>query len=369
MSVSDRAKRKRAAEETRTKLRSPNFCVSTTRLNVRNVPRSWDEKKLKQLVIAAVKERATKAQPKVVQVKILREGAVGQEKDKDAPPGRSKGIAFVEFSEHEHALCALRQLNNNPKPWGKEHRPIVEFAIDNVKALKVREARQARSLTGGEKPEAGVPEATQGAGKGGGKAAKTAKGAEEAEVEDGGDEQPKSKRKLRQERRNMLKQRKRQEQGKKEEQREEGGGGAAKSRRRREQRKRKKEGGGVDAGAEDGVVSVAPAGKKVRKEAAPPATSAAAVPSRARAAAAEEKARGRKRQADAVVDMAASAGMAAGGKVLRKRKDKGDRLDVLVDKYKAKLDSSDGGARKGGKVVASLAAPAAKKEPSKRWFE
>lgn len=40
----------------------------------------------------------------------------------------------MEFAEHEHALVALRQLNNNPgTEWGRERRPIVEFAIDNVK--------------------------------------------------------------------------------------------------------------------------------------------------------------------------------------------------------------------------------------------
>lgn len=51
---------------------------------------------------------------KCVQVKILREtGKVG---DSDS---KSKGLAFVEFTEHEHALCALRQLNNNPIPFGE----------------------------------------------------------------------------------------------------------------------------------------------------------------------------------------------------------------------------------------------------------
>ncbi len=54
---------------------------------------------------------------------------------------KSKGIGFVEFAEHEHALCALRQLNNNPAPFGKEKRPIVEFAIENVKTVKLRDAK------------------------------------------------------------------------------------------------------------------------------------------------------------------------------------------------------------------------------------
>lgn len=50
-----------------------------------------------------------------LQVKILREtGKVGSDSD-----SKSKGLAFVEFTEHEHALCALRQLNNNPTPFGE----------------------------------------------------------------------------------------------------------------------------------------------------------------------------------------------------------------------------------------------------------
>lgn len=28
--------------------------------------------------------------------------------------GKSRGAAFVEFTEHQHALVALRVLNNNP---------------------------------------------------------------------------------------------------------------------------------------------------------------------------------------------------------------------------------------------------------------
>lgn len=39
-------------------------------------------------------------------------------KDKEGKP-QAKGIAFAEFSDHEHALCALRQLNNNPRPFGE----------------------------------------------------------------------------------------------------------------------------------------------------------------------------------------------------------------------------------------------------------
>ena len=54
LSVGDRGKRKRAAEEKNLKLRSPNFSVSRTRLSLRNIPQSLDERGVKQLFMAAV---------------------------------------------------------------------------------------------------------------------------------------------------------------------------------------------------------------------------------------------------------------------------------------------------------------------------
>jgi len=63
-----RGKRRRAAQEAKVKLRSPNFCISPLRLSVRNIPISWNEARLKSLFISAVKERATKEQPHVKQV-------------------------------------------------------------------------------------------------------------------------------------------------------------------------------------------------------------------------------------------------------------------------------------------------------------
>ena len=52
----------------------------------------------------------------------------------DAPAGTSpargpktRGRGFVEFTEHEHALCALRQLNNNPQPFGTAVNSVVSM--------------------------------------------------------------------------------------------------------------------------------------------------------------------------------------------------------------------------------------------------
>lgn len=65
-----RAKRKRAAEEKNTKLRSPNFIISRTRLSVRNIPPDYTEGQLRRLFISAVKERATKENPRIVTVRL-----------------------------------------------------------------------------------------------------------------------------------------------------------------------------------------------------------------------------------------------------------------------------------------------------------
>ncbi|PRW57348.1 RNA-binding 28 isoform A [Chlorella sorokiniana] len=218
MSAGDKAKRKRAAEEKKLKLRSPNFVVSDMRLSVRNIPTSWTEKQLKAAFIQAVKQRASKAQPVVKQVKILmdeeRTGA-------DGTP-RSKGIGFVEFTEHEHALCALRQLNNNPATFSKDKRPIVEFALENVKALKLREAKLAKSKQAQQqqpaRQAADGPEQEPAGGKGAAaqqqqrQAAGAAAAVQQEEGdEEGGEAQQKSKRQLRKERRLMLKERRKQQ--------------------------------------------------------------------------------------------------------------------------------------------------------------
>jgi len=141
--AADRALRARAAAEVRTKLKSPNFSVSRTRLCLRNLPFTVDEAALKPLLVKAVTDRASQAVPKLVQVKVLR-GAVSAKPGK-ASAAKSRGMAFAEFEDHEHALCALRSLNNSPVPFGVDRRPIVEFAVDDARALHKR-ARAAAAV-------------------------------------------------------------------------------------------------------------------------------------------------------------------------------------------------------------------------------
>ena len=59
----------------------------------------------------------------------------------DQKLGKSKGFGFVEFSDHLHALNALRFLNNNPDIFTSEKRPIVEFSVENKVALNRKKYR------------------------------------------------------------------------------------------------------------------------------------------------------------------------------------------------------------------------------------
>ncbi|XP_028765633.1 RNA-binding protein 28 isoform X2 [Neltuma alba] len=137
VSASDMLKRQELERKKATKLQSPNFHVSRTRLVIYNLPKSMTEKELKKRCVDAVTSRATKQKPQIRQIKFLKD----VKKGKVVTKHHSRGVAFVEFSEHQHALVALRVLNNNPETFGPEHRPIVEFAVDNVQTIKLRKAK------------------------------------------------------------------------------------------------------------------------------------------------------------------------------------------------------------------------------------
>ncbi|XP_020884069.1 RNA-binding protein 28 isoform X2 [Arabidopsis lyrata subsp. lyrata] len=138
VSAEDMDRRRRLHENKMKKLQSPNFHVSRTRLVIYNLPKSMNQKQLHKLLVDAVTSRATKQKPGIRQIKFLQ----NEKKGKVDTKNYSRGVAFVEFTEHEHALVALRVLNNNPETFGPQHRPVIEFAVDNVQKLKIREAKQ-----------------------------------------------------------------------------------------------------------------------------------------------------------------------------------------------------------------------------------
>ncbi|XP_063304410.1 RNA-binding protein 28 [Pelobates fuscus] len=139
VSAEDLAKRARFEETKRQKLKLQHIFVSKTRLCVHNIPKSVDDKKLRQLFLKAAGGGRS---IKIKESRVMRDlkGVGGNHK------GQSLGYAFVEFSEHEHALTALRNVNNNPEYFGPKKRPIVEFSLEDMNKLKLKEKRTQRSL-------------------------------------------------------------------------------------------------------------------------------------------------------------------------------------------------------------------------------
>ncbi|KAL9191460.1 hypothetical protein ACHAXT_001166 [Thalassiosira profunda] len=177
----DRAKRERAFADKSTKLRSPLFFISPTRLAIRNLAKHVGESELKQLVFGALKtglehklatpkdavshwraggelphsevmRRAT--DPTLVTPPIdeknLKESVPSVFIDRDTSGGRktadapSRGFGFVEFAHHAHALAVLRQLNNNPL-YSAEYAAGGKHASEMAKRGKGKKGRKAKA--------------------------------------------------------------------------------------------------------------------------------------------------------------------------------------------------------------------------------
>uniref|UniRef100_A0A3Q1G398 RNA-binding protein 28 n=1 Tax=Acanthochromis polyacanthus TaxID=80966 RepID=A0A3Q1G398_9TELE len=134
----DMIKRTRFEEVKRAKLRDISVFVSKTRLCVHNLPKSVDSKKLRALCLQSVKgdKRIRITECRVMYDKKPEKGQV---------TGQSLGYGFVQFQDHEHALSALRYLNNNPDIFGSHKRPIVEFSLEDSRKLKIKEIRHQKN--------------------------------------------------------------------------------------------------------------------------------------------------------------------------------------------------------------------------------
>ncbi|KAK2894537.1 hypothetical protein Q8A67_011766 [Cirrhinus molitorella] len=137
VSEADMAKRTRFEELKRAKLKDMNIYVSKTRLCVHNLPKSVDQQKLKKLCLSAAGGKGVR----ITECRVMydRKPVQGQ------VIGKSLGFGFVGFEEHEHALQALRHLNNNPDIFGSQKRPIVEFSLEDGRKLKLKAMRLENS--------------------------------------------------------------------------------------------------------------------------------------------------------------------------------------------------------------------------------
>lgn len=136
VSATDMAKRLQLEQYKTQMLRNLNMFVSRERLIIHNLPPSWNDAKLRMLM-----ERHAGPNAVIREAKVMRDL-----RNVDSQGiGKSKEYGFVTFTKHEHALNALRSLNNNPNIFSVSKRPIVAFSIENRKMVKAKEKRLLNS--------------------------------------------------------------------------------------------------------------------------------------------------------------------------------------------------------------------------------
>jgi len=137
VSKHDLAKRVKLEQYKRQALKNCLMFVSRTRMCVHNIPFNWSDGKLRKLF-----QKYGGQGRKIKECRVMRDL---NQIDTKTGVGLSRGYGFVEFTEHEHSLAALRKINNNPDIFTDQKRPIVEFSVENSQALKAKQKRMEKS--------------------------------------------------------------------------------------------------------------------------------------------------------------------------------------------------------------------------------
>ncbi|KAK4468100.1 hypothetical protein MN116_008270, partial [Schistosoma mekongi] len=132
----DLAKRDALLRDKKKKLTDPNYFISDVRLCLRNLPLNVSDDNLKSACLNYIK----KGTGRILECRIMRNLQPGRQQY------RSLGYGFVAFNNHEDALNVLHGLNNNPNAFPPSNRrPIVEFSLENIKALQLKQKRAEKS--------------------------------------------------------------------------------------------------------------------------------------------------------------------------------------------------------------------------------
>jgi nucleolar protein 4 len=147
LSKADLMRRQKLEASNNEKLKILHYFVSPKRLSVHNIPIQTTDEELRQIFYDSISSNNTSFS----NVKTHRGGIVECRIMRDLSRlnsdgvGRSKGYGFVEFSSFELAKKALIATNNNPKLFDKGTRLIVQFSIEDMRALKKKQNRIEKS--------------------------------------------------------------------------------------------------------------------------------------------------------------------------------------------------------------------------------
>ncbi|XP_050092176.1 RNA-binding protein 28 [Anopheles aquasalis] len=134
VSKGDMAQRLRLEQRNNEMLKNYNRFVSRERLTIHNLPENFANDDLRKMVL-----KFTSHKPNECRVMRDTRPSFGN------PSGKSRGYGFLSFKRHEEALEVLRKLNNNPSVFGRNHRPIVSFSIEDKKVHKIKQQRLEKS--------------------------------------------------------------------------------------------------------------------------------------------------------------------------------------------------------------------------------
>ena len=147
----DLRKRQQLEDAKKDKLKNPIYFVSPTRLTIHNLPPNVDDKKLRTLILNTLKKNGVAL--KDVNINECRLMKSNKESKKSLGKDERRwtsntfpflAYGFVNFVRQEHALKIVELLNNNKFVFGPQRRPIVQFAIENRRALQLKEQRRDR---------------------------------------------------------------------------------------------------------------------------------------------------------------------------------------------------------------------------------
>ncbi|CBY25082.1 unnamed protein product [Oikopleura dioica] len=142
ISEQDRTRRQHFAELKFQKLKNMENFVDPSKIVIHNIPKSYSEEDVHLLARKAangdIKMEVGKRRSKTESCHLMRSTDPEEQ-------NQSLGFAFIKFQNAADAMKALRVLNNHPTAFFDDKRPIVEFAVENAKALKILADRHERN--------------------------------------------------------------------------------------------------------------------------------------------------------------------------------------------------------------------------------